>query len=108
MLPQQASPAGSMVQHQHQQLPVSGALGAAAVGSAAGGSGASGGGVGVSGGNGSGGVGAQKRRASYGFNNLTRSTIKRPRYARVCTSVYECVCACVVVCLYIMYIHMHT
>ena len=106
-LQQQASPAGSTIQHQHQHqqllpLPVSGALGAAAVGSTAGVSGASGG----SGGNGGGGVGAQKRRASYGFNNLTRSAIKRPRYARVCVrvcvhvcvrvcaNVYGCVCVC--------------
>ena len=93
--PQQASPVGNAVhqQHQHQQLPPlsSGALGAAGVGSTAGGSGAGGGGGGVSGGNGSGGVGAQKRRASYGFNNLTRGAIKRPRYAHVmCVCTYEC------------------
>lgn len=94
MPPQQASPVGSAAavhQHQqHQQLPPtlsSGALGAAGVGSAAGGSGAGGGGGGISGGSGGGGVGTQKRRASYGFNNLTRSAIKRPRYAHV----YMCV-----------------
>ena len=93
MPPQQASPVGSAAaaavhqhQQQHQQLPTlsSGALGAAGVGSTAGGSGAGSGGGAVSGGSGGGGVGAQKRRASYGFNNLTRSTIKRPRYAHVC------------------------
>ena len=59
------------------------------MGSAAGGSGAGSGGGAVSGGSGGGGVGAQKRRASYGFNNLTRSTIKRPRYADV--GMHECV-----------------